>query len=203
MPPGLLDDLGRVFPTARISQIYASTEFGSSVSVRDRAAGLPLSVLERDEGADVRFRIEDGELWACSRVGMLGYHGEVADPDGWRPTGDLVEVRDGRIRFVGRTSDRINVGGVKVHPLPIEELIAAVDGVRLVRVYGRENPLTGQIVAADVVAEPTADADGLPARVRAACSSLPRAARPRVVNVVDRIETKGHKLVRNQRSANS
>ena len=70
------------------------------------------------------FRIVDGELHARSRVGMLGYHGdaEAGDADGWRPTGDLVEIDGDRILFAGRTSEVINVGGVKVHPLRVEEV---------------------------------------------------------------------------------
>ena len=31
--------------------------------------------------------------------------------------------------FVGRATEVINVGGVKVHPLPIEEAVGAIDGV--------------------------------------------------------------------------
>ena len=61
---------------------------------------------------------------------MLGYYGDdPVDPDAWRPTGDLVEVADGRVYFRGRRSEIINVGGTKVHPLPIEERISAVPGV--------------------------------------------------------------------------
>ena len=75
-------------------------------------------------------KIVDGELWVRSRIGMLGYYGDdPVDPDGWRPTGDLVEIVDGRVVFRGRRSEIINVGGTKVHPLPIEERIGAVPGV--------------------------------------------------------------------------
>ena len=74
----------------------------------------------------VAHKVVEGELWVRSRIGMLGYYGEPAvDPDAWRPTGDLVEVVDDRIVFRGRSSDIINVGGVKVHPLPIEDRIAS------------------------------------------------------------------------------
>ena len=73
-------------------------------------------------------RVVEGELWVRSTIGMLGYYGEPPiDPDGWRPTGDLVEIVGDRIEFRGRASEIINVGGVKVHPLPIEERIGAVD----------------------------------------------------------------------------
>lgn len=192
----LLTDLAKHFRNVKVSQIYASTELGSTVSVRDGRAGLPLSVLDRGSDADVQFRIVDGELHARSRVGMLGYQGQADTADDWRPTGDLVEVQGDRIMFVGRTSEVINVGGVKVHPLPIEAAIAAVDGVELVHVYGRPNAVTGQIVAVDVVAVAGADQDTVEEAIRDACASLPRAAQPRRIRFVDDLGVRENKVVR-------
>jgi acyl-CoA synthetase (AMP-forming)/AMP-acid ligase II len=196
VPEAVLDRLAELFPAARVSQVYASTEFGSTVSVRDGRHGLPLSVLDRGDDADVQFRIIDGELYARSRVGMVGYHGQQDVDDDWRPTGDLVEVRDDRIEFVGRTSEVINVGGVKVHPLPIEALVSAVDGVEMAHVYGRANALTGQLVVVDVVAAPGLDHGALETAIRTACSSLPRAAQPRRVSFVEQLGIRENKIVR-------
>jgi acyl-coenzyme A synthetase/AMP-(fatty) acid ligase len=196
VPDPLLDQLKRRFPGVRISQVYAANEFGSAVSVRDGRAGLPLSVLDRDEGAEVQFRIVDGELHARSRVGMLGYLGEGDSGDGWRPTGDLVEVRGDRIHFVGRSSEIINVGGVKVHPLPVEEAVGAVEGVEIARAYGRANPVAGQIVALDVVPVEGADTDALAGAIRAACAGLPPAAQPRRIRFVESLEMRDTKLAR-------
>jgi acyl-CoA synthetase (AMP-forming)/AMP-acid ligase II len=197
-PDGLIEKLAALFPRARISHVYAGTEFGSAVSVRDGRSGLPLSVLDRDDSADVRFRIVDGELEIASRVGMIGYHRGADDEAEWRPTGDLVEVRSDRIHFVGRTSEIINVGGAKIHPLPVEELACSVEGVQLAAVYGRPNPITGQIVAMDVVAAPGVDTDELAARLRTACQALPAAGRPRRIRFVDELEIKGNKLIRRE-----
>lgn len=195
-PEGLIERLRSLFPHARLSHVYAGTEFGSAVSVRDGRSGLPASVLERDEGADVRLRIVDGELQIRSRVGMLGYHQNADDQDEWRPTGDLVEVREDRIHFIGRTSEIINVGGAKVHPLPVEALVCSVAGVQLAAVYGRPNAVTGQIVAVDIVAAPGVDTEELEARVFAACEALPAAGRPRRIRFVPELEIRGNKLMR-------
>jgi acyl-coenzyme A synthetase/AMP-(fatty) acid ligase len=197
VPARLLAELRRLFPDARVSQVYASTEAGSMVSVRDAENGLPASVLSRGESSEAQMKIVDGELYIRSRVGMLGYYGESDhDSDQWQATGDLVEVRDDRIHFVGRASDTINVGGVKVHPLVVEERAASVDGVHLVRAYGRPNPLTGQIVALDVVPRAGADESALSDAIRQACASLPPAARPRRIRLVAELTTHGNKLVR-------
>ncbi len=197
VPAQVLDDLRRTFPQARISQIYAANESGSSRSVRDNRPGLPVSALDDDDGALVAHKVIDGELWVRSRIGMLGYYGEPAvDPDAWRATGDLVEVVDDRIVFRGRSSDIINVGGVKVHPLPIEDRITSVEGVELAHVFGRPNALTGAIVAVEVVAAEHADTEAVDAAIRDACGDLPAAARPRSVRFVETLAMTGHKINR-------
>jgi acyl-CoA synthetase (AMP-forming)/AMP-acid ligase II len=197
VPPGLIEELEAAFPKAKVSQVYAASEFGATGSVRDNRNGLPLSVLDRGDDADVQMKIVDGELWVRSRVGMLGYYGdEPLDPDGWRASGDLVEVEGDRILFRGRNSDIINVGGVKVHPLPVEERISAVPGVEMARVFGRPNRMTGAIVAAEIVAADGTDEEELEDAIREACEDLVAAARPRSIKFVDEIVTQGNKITR-------
>jgi acyl-coenzyme A synthetase/AMP-(fatty) acid ligase len=192
----LLAGLRRLFPRAQISQVYASSEFGSSVSVTDGRAGLPLSVLDRPDDAAVQFRVIDGELHARSAIGMRGYYSDEDRDSGWHPTGDLVEVDGDRIRFVGRTTDVINVGGVKVHPLPIETVVATVPGVIAAAVFGHPNPVTGSIVAVDVMAADGVDADQLKAAIREATATLPPAQRPRRIRVVDQLDISNSKVRR-------
>ncbi len=196
-PASLITKLRTLFPDARITHIYAGTEFGSAVAVTDGLSGLPASVLDRDEDADVRFRIHDGELLVRSRHAMLGYHGEEAAVE-WHATGDLVEQRDGRLHFVGRTVEIINVGGAKVHPLPIEEIVQSVPGVLVASVYGAPNAITGHIVAVDVVPSPDVDPEQLKAAIHAACRELPGPGRPRRLRMVDEIATTGQKILRRQ-----
>src|SRR3546814_12951554 len=128
---------------------------------------------------------------------MLGYHGdEPIDRDAWRATGDLVEVEGDRILFRGRSSEIINVGGVKVHPLPIEERVGAVEGVDVARVFGRANAMTGAIVAVEVVAAPGADHTQLTDAIRESCKYLPAAARPRSITFCHALSHTCHQLIR-------
>jgi len=196
VPAALIESLEQRFPAARISQIYGATEFGMGVSVRDGRNGIPSSLLDRSDDADVRLRVIDGQLYARSRVGMLGYYDEDDVDDGWFATGDLVEVRGDRIHFTGRVTEVINVGGVKVHPLPIEEIVLALDGVELAHAYGRPNPVAGQIVALDVVTRPGVDEAALRAHIWDACTSLPDAARPRLIRFVAELDVRGNKIAR-------
>jgi acyl-coenzyme A synthetase/AMP-(fatty) acid ligase len=197
VPGALLEELRATFPDARVSHIYAGSEFGSTGSVRDGTDGLPASLLEGHDDSDVTLKIVDGELWVRSSASMLGYHGEDDRPaDEWWPTGDLVDVVDDRIVFRGRKTDVINVGGVKVHPLPVEERVTAVLGVRAARVYGRANPLVGAVVAVDVVAEEGVDERELKSLIREACADLPRPWQPRSIQLVAELAMKENKVVR-------
>lgn len=195
VPANVLARIRETWPEAKISQIYVATEFGQGVTVRDGLPGLPVSLLE--SGGDVEFKVIDGELHVRSRSSMLGYHGEApVDAEAWRPTGDLVEVVGDRVEFRGRNTDVINVGGVKIHPLPIEERVGSVPGVAAVRAFGRTNALTGAVVALELVLEPGHDEDDVDAAVREACADLPPAAQPRSIRFVESMTTTGNKLSR-------
>lgn len=192
----LLARLQEVFPTAAVSHVYAASEFGSTSSIRDGVNGLPVDAL-RAHASGTELKVVDGELWVRSREGMLGYWGEPdIDPDAWRATGDLVRVENGRVVFEGRKSDIVNVGGVKVSPLTVEQAVSRAPSVAAVRAYGRRNALTGSIVAVDVVPVPGVSVEQVQDDVRRACEALDRAARPRSIHVVDEVATRGGKVVR-------
>lgn len=164
----ILDRLRAVYPAARIAHAFASTEAGLAFDVVDGLAGFPASLVgQRD--APVELKIEAGSLRIRSARTAIGYLGDRAGPlaneDGFIDTGDMVELRGDRYHFVGRKGGIINVGGLKVHPEEVEAIINLHPGVQMSRVKARRNPITGAVVAADVVAcaEPGYEA-GAPGR---------------------------------------
>ncbi|HKQ58608.1 MAG TPA: class I adenylate-forming enzyme family protein [Candidatus Eisenbacteria bacterium] len=195
----ILDALRRRFPDAQITHVYASTEAGVGFSVQDGRAGFPARYLDT-LGGDVGLRIVDGELQLRSRGAMRRYLDEPDPPreDAWLASGDLVQVDGDRVHFLGRNSDRINVGGSKLSPVEVEEVLRGIEGIRDARVYGTPNPLTGQIVCADIVLAPEADAVEMRPRILAACRArLPAFKVPRILHFVDRLATTAAgKLVR-------
>jgi acyl-CoA synthetase (AMP-forming)/AMP-acid ligase II len=203
-PADLLEEVRTSFPFANVSQVYASTEFGSITSVKDGMPGLAVGALWSEQNPTSNVRVENGELWVRPEAGMLGYEGDqggsaVTGTGEWRPTGDLVEIVGIRVLFRGRQSEVINVGGVKVHPLPVEERILALDFVEAARVFGRPSKLTGAIVAVDIVpvgGVEAANADHIRSAIKAALAEMPRAWQPRSINLVDAVETRGGKTVR-------
>lgn len=194
----LLDRLREQFPTALISQVYATTELGSCFSINDGLPGFPASFLNRPVG-NVELKIIDDELYVKSKNQMLGYwiNQQLCPPANWVASGDLVELVGERVFFRGRKNESINVGGVKVFPLTVESEILKVAGVRTVRVYGKQNPVTGQIVAAQVEPEDGIDPTGLVESIRASCRTrLNRYEQPRDIELVTALERRNEKIVR-------
>jgi acyl-CoA synthetase (AMP-forming)/AMP-acid ligase II len=153
----ILDRLATLFPKASISHIYASTEAGALFSVHDRRIGFPSRWLgEPVEGVELRIR--EGVLEVRSPRAMEAYlegtSSAAQAKDGWLVTNDLVEERGDRIVFLGRADSVINVGGAKVSPDEIEAVLLEVEGVLETRVSGATNPITGQIVVAEIVLSP-------------------------------------------------
>src|SRR5262249_6790132 len=150
----ILDNLRHFFPDASVGHAYASTEAGVGFEVNDGLAGFPAQLVDVGNG-DVDIKIEDGSLRLRSRRTAVFYVGrtapELRDGDGFVDTGDMVERRGERYYFVGRKGGIINVGGQKVNPEEVEAAINRHPAVWGSLVKARKNPITGAIVAADVV----------------------------------------------------
>lgn len=165
------------FPSAKITNVYASTEAGSLLS----SDGTCFHI---GEGMADKIKIENGELWVHRSI-----TGEFSldDGDRWYKTGDIVEYVDGNIKFLQRESDSINVGGYMVNPAEVEEEILNIDNIIDVLVYGVENKLLGKILAADVVLG--AREENINRKIFACLSSkLQKWKIPRIINIKDTIE---------------
>jgi acyl-coenzyme A synthetase/AMP-(fatty) acid ligase len=149
----VLDALRAMYPEAIVAHAFASTEGGVAFEVRDGHAGFPVELL--GGAGPVELRIVDETLRIRSAGTARCYLGADAEPlrdeDGFVDTGDRLEERAGRCYFMGRRGGVINVGGLKVHPEEVEAVLNAHPSVRMSLVRARSSPITGAIVAADVV----------------------------------------------------
>jgi len=189
----IINLLASHFPSAAIRHIYASTEAGVGFSVSDRMAGFPATWLNQPPaGVGLRVRQTDGMLLlkpTCADQEFVGRAEPLLGSDGWMETGDLVEQRGDRFHFLGRANGCINVGGQKVHPLSVEEVILGVPGVQAARVFGRRNPILGALVAAEVVVERGRDTSIVQDEILRACkASLARFQVPAVVSFVEQFQ---------------
>ncbi|MFD0589000.1 AMP-binding protein [Paenibacillus sp. GCM10027627] len=157
--------------TKLLMQQYGCTEAGCASLAPGMESyddiGLPLphmAIPAEAEPAELKFFID----------GL----GEIA-------TGDLgCRSESGRLRFLGRIDDLINVSGLKVMPVEVEGVIGQLDGVQEVVVFRGQHPSTGEMVKARVVADETVTAE----RVRAWClSQLPPYKAPTDVKIVNHI----------------
>lgn len=148
MPQSTLDALRTAFPEARLKQTYGLSEIGI-VPTRSRADG---SLWLEIGGSDVEHEVRDGILWLRAPTAMLGYLNAASpfDSEGWLNTGDRVEVDGPYLRILGRDSELINIGGEKVHPAEVENVILDAPNVADVTVHARPNPVMGAVLTATV-----------------------------------------------------
>lgn len=184
MPPATLSRLRETLPGCRLIQKYGATEFGSPPT-RSREDG---SVWFRIHGKGFETRVVDGILWVRSESSMVGYL-NADDPfgeDGWINTGDQVETDGDYFRVLGRRSEMINVGGQKVYPADVENVLLQMDNVEDVMVRGEQNPLLGKTIAATLRLREPETLAALRTRVRSHCQGkLPREAVPVRIEIAD------------------
>lgn len=72
--------------------------------------------------------------------------------EGWFISGDLAKIDDvGFVYIIGRDSDIINVGGMKVFPYEVEDILSAHPGIKEAMVTGEPDQRFGQAVKATIV----------------------------------------------------
>jgi acyl-CoA synthetase (AMP-forming)/AMP-acid ligase II len=78
---------------------------------------------------------------------------QVIDAEGWMHTRDAASVdADGYVYLSGRLDDVIITGGENVHPVEVEEVLAAIPGLVGATLVGVPDQRWGEMVAAAVVA---------------------------------------------------
>jgi acyl-CoA synthetase (AMP-forming)/AMP-acid ligase II len=102
---------------------------------------------------------------------MVGYLNAPSqfDTEGWFNTQDQVEVDGEFFRILGRVTDLINVGGQKVYPTEVENIILEMHNIQDVAVFGEKHALLGQTVVAKVILESEESVASVKKRVRLAC----------------------------------
>ena len=178
----LLERLQANFQGVRLVQKYGVTELGSpsSKSMESDASWIKIN------SPRFKTKIVNGTLHIKANTAMLGYL-NAASPftkDGWFDTGDHVEVEGDYLRILGRDSEIINIGGEKVFPVEVEEVIQMMPGVEEVVVSGVPYPITGQIIKAAVRLKTDETLSEFRQRMRDFCEGrLPRFKIPQKVTL--------------------
>jgi long-chain acyl-CoA synthetase len=162
-----LTHLHAALPNVELKQTYGLSELGI-LQTKSQGSG---SVWLRAGGAGYATKVIDNILWIRSESAMLGYLNWPSpfDVDGWFNTGDAVEVDGEWLRILGRKSEIINVGGEKVYPAEVENVLQEVENIRDAAVIGRANPISGQVVLARVLLREPEPIDQVLRRIRRHC----------------------------------
>lgn len=152
-----LDALCELLPNVEFRQTYGMSELGI-VRVKSEASN---SLFMRVGGEGVETRVIDNVLEIRSQTRMLGYLNAESpfDDEGWYNTKDIVEERDGYYKVTGRTSEVINVGGLKFMASEVERVALRYKHVELAKAEAKPNPITGQHVELTVQSASTGEVD--------------------------------------------
>ena len=139
-----LDALCELLPNVEFRQTFGMSELGI-VRVKSKSTN---SLFMKIGGEGVETRVVDNVLEIRSQTKMLGYLNAESpfDDEGWYNTKDIVEERDGYYKVTGRTSEVINVGGLKFMASEVERVALLYEHVELAKAEAKPNPITGQHV---------------------------------------------------------
>jgi len=146
----ILNKLNTSLPKVKLLQTFGTSETGILKTQSKSSNSLYFKIVDDEK----EYKIVGDELYLRSKTQVNGYVNHNNDNflnDGWYATGDLVETDDdGYIKIIGRKNKIINVGGLKVLPKEIEDVINLVNGVDDSTVYSEPNNLVGNIVCAKI-----------------------------------------------------
>jgi len=132
---------------------------------RPGSIGVPLpdtdqQVVDPEDSSRVLPPGSVGELAVRGPQVMRGYYQRPEETaltlrDGWCLTGDIARIdEDGFAYLVDRKKDVINVGGLKVYPREVEEVLHQHPAVLEAAVVGEPDPDLGEVAKAFVVRRP-------------------------------------------------
>jgi fatty-acyl-CoA synthase len=201
MPVPVLLELAERLPHLRLWNFYGQTEMSPAACILPPEDQLEYAGSAGQPGLNVEMAILDqncqpvpdgqvGEIAFRSPHACAGYLGDTAATEalfrgGWLHTGDEgYRSEAGRLYFVDRVKDTVNVGGEKVSSREVEEVIYRMDEVAEVAVIGVPDSRFIEAVAAVVSPRPGATIDP-EAVIRFARAHLARFKAPRFVVVAE------------------
>ena len=190
MSASLLEKLSIKLPNVKLLQTFGTSETGIIKTQSVSSNSLFFKFVDEN----IEYKIINNELYLKSLNTVSGYNNYDSSnflDDGWFRTGDIVEIdSDENIKIIGRINDIINVGGLKVFPSEIENIINQIEGVIDTTVFGKENAITGQTVCAKVVIDKTVSEEEIKKTIRNQCRiNLDKYKIPSKIIVINKIET--------------
>ncbi|MCM4167320.1 Long-chain-fatty-acid--CoA ligase [Arenibacter antarcticus] len=146
---------GQTEATARLSYLPPNMVSKKVGSIGKGIPGVSLKIVD-NQGDEVKVG-EEGELVAKGENIMLGYFKEPVETEktiknGWLYTGDIaVADKENFLYLKARKKEIIKVGGKRVSPKEIEEVILSVPEVVDCTITGVEDDILGESILATIV----------------------------------------------------
>ncbi|MNN17395.1 putative acyl--CoA ligase YhfT [compost metagenome] len=168
MPEYTLKQLHSTMPNVQLKQTYGLSELGI-LRTKSKDSG---SLLVHIGGEGYQTKVVNDILFIKSETAMEGYLNapQPFDEKGWVNTQDHVVVEGDYLRILGRRSEIINVGGRKVYPAEVEDVLIQMSEITDATVKGESNPILGSIVSAVVNVNEQLEIKELKQRIRAFCA---------------------------------
>lgn len=190
----LCEKLLRRFPSLKIINAYGPTEAtcavcSAMITAETLAAGEPLPVGDISSAA-CKIEIENGEIILSGASVFGGYIGAAERTGGRFATGDLGEIRGGKLYCTGRADGRTKYKGYRIELGDIEANILAIGGVRACcAVAKRSKNGDTAYIKVFVSAEPTLGEETLRTALK---SALPEYMIPKVIEFLPQLPVNEH-----------
>jgi acyl-CoA synthetase (AMP-forming)/AMP-acid ligase II len=167
---------GQTEATARLSYLPHNMIKIKTSSIGKAIPDVSLKIVNKN-GKTVGLN-EEGELLAKGENIMLGYYKDEDSTnssvkDGWLYTGDMATIdKDGYFYLVARKKEIIKVGGKRVSPKEIEEVIFSVPEVVDCSITSFDDDLLGEAIQATIVTNGELDQNNLKEKILQKCAKM-------------------------------
>jgi len=155
IPKTTVQDYKKILQNGNLATYYGLTEASrSTFMIFQKNSSKDESVGKSAPGVSIK--IDNGEISIKGKNVISKYwKNEIADKniiEGWLKTGDIGFLDDENYLFLkGRKDDIINIGGEKVLPFEIEEIVKQIPEVLDVAAFGIKNEIFGQVIKLHIV----------------------------------------------------
>ena len=182
-----IEDFMTSFPEIKFNVMYGQTEATARLShlppkdlkrkinsIGKAIPGVNLKVINKEgysAGVD-----EEGELLAKGENIMLGYYKDAESTNitlknGWLYTGDIAKIdNEGFIYLVARKKEILKIGGKRVSPKEIEEVIISIPEVVDCTITGVYDDILGEAIKATIVLHSEAPVEKMKAVILETCA---------------------------------
>ncbi|MEW6044640.1 MAG: class I adenylate-forming enzyme family protein [Thermoproteota archaeon] len=171
IPKNTVQSFKKILKNGHLATYYGLTEASrSTFMIFDETNDREESVGRVAPGVQIRIINEKqdqsklGEIWIKGNNVIKKYWNNTEANknivEGWLRTGDVGYFDDQNYLFLkGRIDDIINVGGEKVTPYEIEEVVKQISGVEDVAAFGIPHEIFGQVIKLNVIKSKDSDLD--------------------------------------------